>query len=226
MTPDPATLLLALQFGDSAFPSGGFAFSWGLEGLSADGLIENDGDVAEIIAQQLTLRWNTMDRVLFGRAHAAEHLATVISTDLAAEAATLSAPMRDGSRRAGRALLGVCARLALPGVAEYRHATADDARLGHLAVMQGLVFRAAGLPLPAAELLSGWAVISGLTSAAGRLGLIGHIQALKMAGPLRATLADLLATPVAADAELSSFTPLVDIAVTRNARRDMRMFAT
>ena len=92
--------------------------------------------------------------------------------------------------------------------------------------MQGLVFRAARLPLTMAELLSGWAVIGGLTSAAVRLGLIGHIHALKMAGPLRATLAGLLATPVAADAELSSFTPLVDIAVTRNTRRDMRMFAT
>jgi urease accessory protein len=226
MTPDPATLLLALQFGDSAFPSGGFAFSWGLEGLAADGMIEGGEDVAEIIAQQLTLRWNTMDRILLGRAHAAQDLYAVVSTDLAAEAATLSASMRDGSRRAGRALLGVCTRLGLDGAPEYRHATTDDARLGHLAVMQGLVFRAAGLPLAMAELLSGWAVISGLTSAAVRLGLIGHIRALKMAAPLRATLADLLTTPVAPDAELSSFTPLVDIAVTRNTRRDMRMFAT
>ena len=226
VTPDPATLLLALQFGDSAFPSGGFAFSWGLEGLAADGLIDDDEDVAEIIAQQLTMRWSTMDRILLARAHAAQDLHAVTCADLAAEAATLSAPMRAGSRRAGRALLGVCARLALEGVAEYRDAATDDGRLGHLAVVQGLVFRAAGLSLTMAELLSGWAVISGLTSAAVRLGLIGHIQALKMAGPLRATLAGLLATPVAADAELSSFTPLVDIAVTRNTQRDMRMFAT
>jgi urease accessory protein len=113
VTPDPATLLLALQFGDSAFPSGGFAFSWGLEGLAADGLIDDDEDVAEIITQQLTMRWSTMDRILLGRAHAAQDLHAVTSADLAAEAATLSASMRAGSRRAGRALLGVCARLAL-----------------------------------------------------------------------------------------------------------------
>src|ERR1700722_6897383 len=125
VTPDPATLLLALQFGDSAFPSGGFAFSWGLEGLAADGLIDNGEDVAEIIAQQLTLRWNTMDRILLGRAYAAGDLDAVIQSDLAAEVATPSAPMRSGSRRAGRALLGVCARLALEGVAEYRQAAAD-----------------------------------------------------------------------------------------------------
>jgi urease accessory protein len=223
---DPATLLLALQFGDSAFPSGGFAFSWGLEGLAADGLIQGADDVADVIAQQLAMRWNTMDRVLFGRAYVAPDLDATKCVDLLAEAATLSAPMRDGSRRAGRALLGVCARLGLGGVADYRAAVADDARLGHLAVAQGIVFRAAGLSLDLGELISGWAVISGLTSAAVRLGLIGHIQALKMTGPLRATLATLLAEPVAADAQPHSFTPMIDIAVTRNAGRDARMFAT
>ena len=225
-TADPAMLLLALQFGDSAFPSGGFAFSWGLEGLAADGLVDGAEDVAEIIAQQLSLRWSSMERILATRAYAAADLDALINVDLLAEATTLSEPMRAGSRRAGRALLGVGARLVLDGVARYREAVADDARLGHLAVVQGMVFRASGLTLPLTELLSGWAVITGLTSAAVRLGLIGHIQALTMTGSLRATLAGLLRIPVAADAEPSSFTPLVDIAMTRNAQRDMRMFAT
>jgi urease accessory protein len=226
VTDAPATLLLMLQFGDSAFPAGGFAFSWGLEGLAADGLIEGAADVAEIIHQQLTQRWNSMDRVLLGLAHAAADIDAAMSVDRLAEAATLSAAMRAGSRRAGRALLGVCARLSLPCVPEYRSAVAGDARLGHLAVVQGIVFRAAGLPLALAELLSGWAVIGGLTSAAVRLGLIGHIEALGMAAPSRETLAGLLATPTPENAELSSFTPLVDIAVTRNPGRSMRMFAT
>jgi len=223
---DAAKLLLALQFGDSAFPSGGFAFSWGLEGLAADGLIDGEDDVAEIIAQQLTSRWACMDRILLGRAYAAVDLDAVVRVDLLAEAATLSAPMRAGSRRAGRALLGVCARLGVEGVAAYRDAAAGDGRLGHLAVAQGVVFRAVGMTLAMAEALSGWAVVSGLTSAAVRLGLIGHVQALKMAGALRAVLSGLLAAAVPEAAELSSFTPIVDIAVTRNAQRDMRMFAT
>lgn len=224
MTDDPAALLLMLQFGDSAFPAGGFAFSWGLEGLAADGLIEDGADVAEIIQQQLTMRWNSMDRVLLGRAHTAPDVDTAMNIDRLAEAATISEPMRTGSRRAGRALLGVCARLGLPRVPKYRSAIAAHPCLGHLAVVQGIVFRAAGLPLASAELLSGWAVISSLTSAAVRLGLIGHVEALGMAAPLREILATLLRQP--APAEHSSFTPLVDIAVIRHARRDMRMFAT
>jgi urease accessory protein len=226
VTDAPATLLLMLQFGDSAFPAGGFAFSWGLEGLAADGLIEDSDDVAEMIHQQLTQRWNTMDRVLLGRAHAAPDVGAVMRIDQLAEEATPSAAMRVGSRRAGRALLGVCARLLLPGVPEYRSVVAGDTCLGHLAVVQGVVFRAAGLPLALAELLSGWAVIGSLTSAAVRLGLIGHIEALGIAAQSRATLAGLLGTPIAEDAELSSFTPLADIAMTQNRLRHTRMFAT
>ena len=38
-------LLAALQLGDSAFPSGSFAFSWGLEGLVADGLVDGEADL-------------------------------------------------------------------------------------------------------------------------------------------------------------------------------------
>jgi urease accessory protein len=223
---DAATLLLALQFGDSAFPAGGFAFSWGLEGLAADGLVSDAADVSEIIEQHLTHRWNGTDRKLLRRAHAAVDVAAAVAVDRLAEAATLAAPSRIGSRRAGRALLGVAARLGLALATPYRDACNADAALGHLAVVQGVVFRAAGLPLALAELLGGWAVISSLSSAAVRLGLLGHVEALAMAAPLRAMLATLLAAPPAGGEAPCSFTPLVDIAISRNTRRDARMFAT
>lgn len=223
---DAAALLLALQFADSAFPSGGFAFSWGLEGLVADGLVTDADDVADVVAQQLTLRWHSMDRALLGRAHAANDAAMQVAADRLAEAVTFSAPMRAGSRRAGRALLGVCARLGLPAATAYHALAADDARLGHLAVVQGIVYRAAGMTCAMAELVSGWSLISGFCSAAVRLGVIGHVEALRITAALRATLAELLASPAPAAELPASFTPLADIAVMRNHRRDLRMFAT
>lgn len=91
--------------------------------------------------------------------------------------------------------------------------------------MQGLVFQASGLSRPAAEGLSGWAVVTSLGSAAVRLGLMGHIEAQQMAGSLRPVLARLLHAEPSSQA-LSSFTPLADIAMTRNPSRSMRMFAT
>jgi urease accessory protein len=226
MAPDVVALLTALQFADSAFPSGGFAFSWGLEGLEADGLVDDASGVAEIAEEQLTYRWNTMDRILLRRAYAATDVAALAAVDLQAEAATLSAQMRTGSRRAGRALLGTSARLGHAAARAYREATHADERLGHLAVAQGVVFKAAGLALPLAEMLSAWAVVSGLAGAAVRLGMIGHVEAQQTATSLRPVLARLLAGDPPSGARLASFTPLTDIAVARGASRHMRMFAT
>ena len=226
MTCDISGLLTALQFADSAFPSGGFAFSWGLEGLAADGLIADALDVAEIAEEQLTYRWNSMDRILLRRAFVVADVAAVAAVDLQAEAATLSAETRVGSRRAGRALLGTSARLGHVAAQAYRKATHADARLGHLAVAQGVVFKAAGLILPLAEMLSGWAVIIGFASAAVRLGLIGHIEAQEIAMSLRPVLTRLLDSNPPAGERLASFTPLTDIAVSRGTSRHMRMFAT
>ena len=224
MQSDITGLLTALQFADSAFPSGGFAFSWGLEGLAADDLVDDASDVGEIAEEQLIYRWNSMDRILLRRTYAATDVAAVAAVDLQAEAATLSAQLRTGSRRAGRALLGTSVRLGCAAARTYREMTHADPRLGHLAVMQGVVFKASGLSLPMAEMLGGWAVVGSLTSAAVRLGTIGHIEAQEIAISLRPVLTRLLAVDPPADKPLASFTPLTDIAVSRS--RHMRMFAT
>ena len=224
MQPDITALLTALQFADSAFPSGGFAFSWGLEGLAADDLLDDASDVQEIAEEQLIYRWNSMDRILLRRSYAASDVAAVAAVDLQAEAATLSAQLRTGSRRAGRALLGTFVRLGCAAARAYRETTQADPRLGHLAVMQGVVFKASGLSLPMAEMLGSWAVVGSLTSAAVRLGTIGHIEAQQIAISLRPVLTRLLGVDPPDNTPLASFTPLTDIAVSRS--RQMRMFAT
>lgn len=223
MGADAATVLAALQLGDSAYPSGSFAFSWGLEGLAADGLVETAEDVADLAEEQLAHRWATMDRVLLRRAFAAPDPAEV---DRLAEAATWALPLRDGSRRAGRALLGVSARQGVEAAVRYRALVDADPSLGHLPVVQAIVYRAAGLSLGLAELLSGWTMITGLAGAAVRLGLIGHLEAQALISASRAHLADLLATVPPPNAPLSSFTPLAEIALARGGDRHLRLFAT
>jgi urease accessory protein len=222
----PAMALALLQYGDSAFPAGGFAFSWGVEGLAADGLLESADDLEDVVQEQLAHRWNSMDRLLLRRAFGAQALDEVATIDRLAEAATPSAQMREGSRRAGRALLGVSARLGHVGAIRYREAIARDGRLGHLPVAQGLAYREAGLSIEAAELLAGWTLIAALASAAVRLGIIGHIEAQHVMTRSRRALEALLAQAPAADARPSSFTPLTDIALSRNSVRGVRMFAT
>lgn len=55
-------LLRALHFADSAFPSGGFAFSWGLETLLAEGRADGR-NLRGWIAAELRGRWHQFDRV-------------------------------------------------------------------------------------------------------------------------------------------------------------------
>ena len=223
---DTAALLTALQFSDSAFPSGGFAFSWGLEGLQADGLAGSAEDVAEIAAEQLRQRWATMDKILLARAHAASGPDELAGIDVAAEVACTSGQLRSGSRRAGRALIGMAARLGYPGALSYRAVVTADERLGHLPVVQGLVFREAGLDGPTAQVLSAWSLLNGLTSAAIRLGLIGHVDAQHLMITLRPVVAAVVDGETDLGCPLSSFTPLLDIAVSRRDSRDLNLFAT
>ncbi len=103
-----ASLLAVLQHGDSFFPSGSLAFSWGLETLRNDGLIQNAEDVEWFVMDQLRHRWATMDRPVLVAAHrAADDLESVVAVDLLVEAMSLAREARDGSRRAGAALLSV-----------------------------------------------------------------------------------------------------------------------
>jgi urease accessory protein len=216
--------LAALQHGDSAFPGGGFAFSWGIEGLVADELVGTVDDLERVVEDLLLERWATFDRLVLRRAFAAGFdLDRVSALDREVEAGTLVAGLREGSRRAGRALLGVHARLATPGAAAYR-AMIDDGAPGHLAVVQGLVWRGLGLSVESAEALAAWGLVWALVSAAIRLDVIGHVAAQASLTRLRRRIAALLAAlpPVA---PLHAFTPLADIAVARHARRDVRLFA-
>jgi urease accessory protein len=223
---DTAAALALLQYGDSAYPAGGFAFSWGVEGLAADGLLVGPADLDALVLEHLAFRWNSMDRILLRQAFVAPDLDAVAAVDRYAEAATPSAQMRDGSHRAGRALLGVSARLGGTLSTGYRAMLPNDARLGHLPVVQSIVYRDAGLGLDTAQLLSGWTLITGLVSAAVRLGAIGHIEAQQSLKAARGVLENLLSETPAPDAEPSSFTPLIDIAVSRGPSRHVRMFST
>ncbi len=223
---DVATALALLQYGDSAYPAGGFAFSWGVEGLAADGLLDGPQELDDLIADHLRRRWNSMDRVLLARGYQADTPAAVAAVDRLAEASTAAAAMRDGSRRAGRALLGVSARRGGPLSRAYRALLATDARLGHLPVMQAVANRDAGLDLAAAELVSGWSLVNGLASAAVRIGSVGHVEAQRALEAAQGVLAALLAERLPEDAVPSSFTPLTDIAVSRARHRPVRLFTT
>lgn len=213
-----AGLLVALQHADSQFPSGGFAFSQGLEASSQLAGRLGPFDFSGFVEVQLRHRWASADRVALVRAHRiGDDLPRLVELDREVEASTFVEGLRAGSRRNGTALLTTHCRIATPGAAAYRRMMREDGAPGHLAVIQGLVWRALGIDEATAVSMSGYQAVASLTTAAVRLSLVGAIEAQALLARALPIVAELSDAAVADDEPLQSFTPLAEIAVALHA---------
>lgn len=221
---DLGQLFAAIRFGDSAFPSGGFAFSSGLEGAHRDGLVRDEDDVTAFAGEQLEGRWHRCDRVLLRRAWSEPD---PTGADALAEAVSTMSVLREASRRAGAATLATFTALVDSdshfGVADYRSRVLAGTAHGHLPVAQAICLRAAGLTLETAETVAAWQVMSGITGAAVRLGIVGHLGAQRVSSALTPLLLDVVGceprgTP-------AGFTAFADIAAQRRGG-GVRLFAS
>lgn len=226
MSDDNGVLLLALQHGDSFFPSGSVAFSWGLEGLCRDGLVRDAKDLLGFIEGQLVGRWATCDRPAILAAHRSRgDLEKVVAVDAVLEALALSQQLREGSRRSGAALLGVHHKLGTPGATDYRDLIRAEVAPGHLAAVQGLLWFHVGASENAACAMSAHAVTVGLLGAAVRLAVVGHIDAQRILAKTHRIIGDIVAEHAPADPDaLSSYAPAAEIAAMRHETRDSRLF--
>ncbi|WP_178133933.1 urease accessory protein UreF [Vineibacter terrae] len=225
MSSAPEALLTALQFGDGQFPGGGFAFSWGLESLVADGRLARAGFPA-FVGGQLQHRWAGFDRILAAHAHAAaSDLPRLHALDDLADALMTVDSARVGSRRAGRALLGTHVRLGTPGAAAFRGGVAAGQAHGHLPIVQGVVLAGVGLDRAAALAVSAYTMAQALCTAAIRLGLIGHLDAQRTLADLRPGMARLAAQDSPGLDAISTFVPVSDIAMLRHADQAQRLFS-
>ena len=219
-------LLTILQHADSAFPSGSFAFSNGIEGLAAMNAPLGRNGLRDVVAMFLQHRWAPSDRVAVALAHRAHtDFDKIAEIDRAVEAATLAEPLRNGSKRNGNALLAAHLRLGTQGAADFRSEIEAGKAHGHLPVVQGFVWRARGMSEADSIPVSGYSTASGLIAAAVRLGHIGAVEAQAALAALLPAIAELSA-PVPPDAEIESFMPWVDIAASRQARAHLRLFAS
>jgi len=218
-------LLQAMQHADSAFPSGGFAFSQGLESLASSPQTPRAAEIANFIRVQLALRWKTADRVALAHAHrAAADLQAVAAVDHDVEASTIVELLRTGSRRNGMALLAAHVRLRTPRATEYQAMVHRGEALGHLAVVQGLVWQGIGIAERTAIAMSGYGLANSMATAAIRLGLVGAIEAQRWVASCLPIIAEATETPVDNDELMSSYVPFSEIAVMRHERQPTRLF--
>jgi urease accessory protein len=218
--------LHAIWQADSAFPSGAFAFSYGIEG--AIGLHPDMGlqEFEALIAAMLRQRWASYDRVAMLRGfRAGGDLARIATIDREVEASTLIEALRTGSRRNGASFLASHARLGEPLAVALRESVRVGDTLGHIAVMQGAVWSALGIDDALAQLCSGYTTACGVITAAIRLGAVGALQGQSVLQHCLPLIEQLASQDVSDDLELSSFVPFLDIAAARHAQADLRLFS-
>ena len=210
MSADPLAVLRALQFADSGFPSGVFAFSWGLEGALAEGRADPRA-LRDWVRAELHGRWFRAERIAFAggfrlRGAALRGWFAEVDTLMPVERA------RQDSVQAGAALFASARALRIgldPGAVA---AEADGT--GHFAVVHGHLLAVAGLDLPAALAASAFGMARGAYSVAVRLGAVGAIAMQRDLAALAPEIAGLVQVP-APDALPAGFAPLSDIALMR-----------
>lgn len=216
------TLLAALQLGDSAFPSGAFTQSYGLETLVAEHAVSSAADVEAVLVANLRHRLAAADLPALLAAHraAAEtDMELVLRIDAALTAVKMTREERQASHRIGARLITEARRLAPHPIL--------DSSPNNAAVAFALVAFAMGLEARESAVTYAYSFASSLVSASMRLLRIGHGEAqgvLRRSHPVIERAVD-DAESVPWDA-LHPFAPRLDLATARHERSSARLFAS
>ena len=219
MSNDP--WLWLLQANDTAYPSGAYAHSFGLEELVESGVVRTPDDLENFLRKQILPALLTFEIPFFARAHAAaveSNVDELIALDAELDAWRIPAELRDASRRIGSQRLDLLAQLdPTPLVARYREASP---RSHHLVVT---ALELSGVPVSQAARAFAFQSVAGLAAASMKLMRIGQTTCQRI---VRRTLAalgekidDSLSQPVD-----GWFNPLIEIASLRHARAHSRLF--
>ena len=171
-------LLAALQLGDGALPVGRFVHSYGLESWLAAHPDADEDELAALVEAVVTEAVAPLDGVAVAHAHRAPDAAALAALDAAVTARKLTEPARAASEACGRRLAALASELTGdPLVAAHAAAVRAGTSAGNLAVVEGTLARALGVPLAHAVLLELRGAAAGLLSAAVRLGRLSPVRA-------------------------------------------------
>jgi urease accessory protein len=234
MATEIGQLLVSLQLSDSAFPSGFYTMSHGLEGLRQAGLVTPgpgpDG-VGALLDDLLVSSVGPGDATSLALAHAAVGAGDwdlVARVDRALFASKLSSELRAASVRSGRQLMGIAADVfGASDLAPYGPWVADRTVPGCQPVVSAVCYAAAGVGGARAVASDLFAFAASFVGAALRLRLTDHrgaqVVLRDVAPTIEAVTADALARPLD---DVGGYAPSADIGSARHERADGRLFAS
>jgi urease accessory protein len=225
-----------LQLSDSAFPTGRYAHSYGLEAFLQHGLLgvpSPPSTLCDLLSDTIQFAVAPSDGVALACAHRAvtpkgeADLVSVTETDLRLTAVKLPREMRQASTSTGRALIRAAKALVGSGLSDYEQLIDGGHVPGNHAVVLGLVSACVGVRIAQAVAGELYAFSASWVAAATRLGLTDHLTAqalLHRTNPVVATCA--ITTAAREVDDISSCAPFVDLMSMRHEQADIRLFAS
>ena len=225
---DTGLLLRGFRYLDTFFPSGGFAFSSGLETAVQEGNVRTAEDLNRYVVDSFRWGLGTCEAVALAQAYQASikrDLNGVIEVDCTLESMKQCRETRAASRQMGRSLLHhVIPPQAGQGILEeFCTAVYSGGSPGHLAVTFGVVFQAIGWDQQ--QTIAGFLYQAGVgfVSASYKLLPIGQREGQRMLETWVPLIEELSQT-VDARTPLMSWTPIQEIYAMRHSQLTSRMF--
>jgi len=221
-------LARTLQFGDSMFPIGGFAFSGGLESAIQTGVVS---DAATLLAFARTAveragRGDAIGLIHAHRAASTGDVEELVRIDQRILARKLSSEMRTMSQRMGRKLAEMGAKIIGPPLASAWHERVEaGATPGCYPVALAVNFAAQGLDARDAFVVHQYGVAVVILSAALRLMRVSHVDTQRMLHELNADAEAAFQRAAAASlSDMAGFAPMAEILASVHVKAHVRLF--
>jgi urease accessory protein len=221
------SLLNGLRFVDSFFPSGGYAFSSGLEAAVQGRLVRNAEGLSQFVIEALTLGMGEREAVAAGLAHDAvkSGIQVAVNADRELDAMKLSREGRAASKQMGRQVIRIAAEQggAEPVLTGYLAAVESDRTPGHVPISLSLTLAAAGWSKEDAIAAFLYQAATGYVAAAMKLLPIGQREGQRLIERWLSVI-ERVSQQAAQQRVLRSWSPVQDIYAMKHSRLESRLF--
>lgn len=222
------SLLNGFRFIDNFFPSGGYAFSSGLEAAVQGGAVTNAEDLSRYVVDLLRSGIGRREAVAVGLAHdtiVAGILDVALKADRELDAMKIGRESRLAGRRMGRQVIRIAADqpAAHPLLQDFRTAVEAEQTPGHLAVGLGLTLGAAGWGKEETVAAFLYQTAVGLVSATMKLLPIGQREGQRLIESWLPVI-ERVSAEAMSEKQLTSWSPVQDIYAMRHSRLESRLF--
>jgi urease accessory protein len=210
-----SSLLDVLQIADSAFPSGSYAHSMGLEALYARGEVELEAHLRFGLSNGLA----RVELPMIREAFCLDHPAGLVELDELMDVLLPVSEFRTASRSIGRSFLRAAT--------DVRRVAAADVGVEHHAVVFGAVLHDWRLDLQDGQMVYAWQAMRQQLSAAQRLGKIGQTAMQDLLDRLKPAVLTAVETSDSVSREgAGGFAPWLDLAGMAHEQQFARMFSS